>query len=199
MLGEAGWWIDGVLLNNDTATYQERLSLLYAAGTLDRLAAKSQLRILEIGGGYGALASALTTGLPGCEYWICDLPESLLFAGLYLTLTGGPGAQLHGAAPKPRPGINLLPNYFFQRLEGPFDLVINTLSMSEMSDYQVDEYGRAISSLIGTTGQFFEQNQDNRSIGLNYCKDHLDKHFARRTGIRVAFPVCNGAADIWEN
>ena len=85
MLGEVGWWRKGILLNEDTVTYQERLSLLCAANVFKSLPAAP--RIIEIGGGYGALASAITAAFPKAEYWICDLPESLLFAGLYLTLT----------------------------------------------------------------------------------------------------------------
>src|SRR4029077_15993638 len=53
--GEVGWLVDGVIVNQDTAVYWERLAVLYRAGILDRNASsrlKSGSRILEIGAGY---------------------------------------------------------------------------------------------------------------------------------------------------
>jgi putative sugar O-methyltransferase len=143
------------------------------------------LRILEIGGGYGALASALLATFPRCEYCICDLPESLLFSGLYLAMTREDGIalrQVGDANGLMAPRVNLTPNYLFDRLDGHFDLVINTLSMSEMSNHQIEHYARDISKLIGSTGIFFEQNQDNRHMPrLTYSKPILEPHFAKRT------------------
>jgi hypothetical protein len=197
MLGEVGWWIDGILLNDDTATYQERMTLLTLSGFFKRVSHPP--RILEIGGGYGALASALLSALPGCEYWICDLPESLLFSGLYLSLTRNEDIRLHGTAARQSACVNLLPNYLFGRLDRGFDLVINTLSMSEMSEHQIECYAAGISKLLGTSGTFFEQNQDNRQMGLGYCKPSIAKYFAKRMTIKPSFVVHNGVVDLWSN
>ncbi len=197
MLGEVGWWISGVLVNEDTASYQERVTLLHHAGVLDRLPARP--RVLEIGGGYGALAAALLSALPGCEYWICDLPESLLFSGLYLSLVNHRSICLASDDVDKVARINLLPNYFFDRLRRPFDLVINTLSMSEMSEHQISRYATGIARLIVDKGVFFEQNQDNRAIGLGYCKPIVGRHFSNSKTIEAPFPVTNGIADIWSN
>jgi hypothetical protein len=81
-------------------------------------------------------------------------------------------------------------------------LVINTLSMSEMSEHQVRTYAVGISKLIGTHGAFFEWNQDNRhlvrknidrrvngndpmfnstdgaDVTLINCKDYLPEYFS---------------------
>ncbi len=89
ILGECGWWIDSALVNADVVDYQERINLIDNGGLIDRLSDKRP-RILEIGGGYGALCSALTSIFSPSQYVICDLPESLLFSGLYLSLAQVP-------------------------------------------------------------------------------------------------------------
>jgi hypothetical protein len=89
--GEIGHDVRGVIVNHDTVAHQERINLLFESGViawLDRLAAeRGELRILEIGGGYGALASWFRSAFPSCSYTIIDLPECLLFSGLYLSLS----------------------------------------------------------------------------------------------------------------
>ena len=198
MLGEVGWWLYDVLLNSDTVGYQERMTLMYRAGLFDL---PDNPRILEIGGGYGALAYAITEAIPDCEYWICDLPEALLFSGIYLSLTKDQDVHLHldlFVGPSIRPIINLLPNYFAETLEEPFDLVINTLSFAEMSKYQVLKYGALISRLIGKSGKLFEQNHSN-SQSNDTAKFWLAQYFTKRTPIDVEFIVRNGVPDIWSN
>jgi hypothetical protein len=202
MLGEVGWWVDGILVNSDTKAYQERMTLLYQCGVLDYVGRIKRPRILEIGGGYGALARAITKAFTLAEYWICDLPESLLFSGLYLALTETGSTSVMDHTLQPQPGINLMPNYWFPALaesSTSFDLVINTLAMSEMSPHQIEQYARGISKLIGTTGYFFEQNQDNRHMGLSDCKEEVAKHFTSRRRILTSLPIHNGAADLWSN
>lgn len=78
--------------------------------------------------------------------------------------------------------------------------VINTLSMSEMSPHQVECYGEMISQMIGGTGLFFEQNQDNRSVGLIDCKSFLPRYFIRgRTIDPAPFPLSQGKVGLWSN
>jgi len=197
MLGEVGWWINGVLLNEDTAGYQERLSLLAFAQIFAQLPRRP--RILEIGAGYGALATAILSAVPDCEYWICDLPESLLFSGLYLSLTSDDTIQLHSVGKQTSARINLVPNYLFPLLADRFDLVINTLSLSEMSEAQIDCYASGISKLIGETGAFFEQNKDSRYIGWSHCKPIIARYFTKKKRIRPPFWVRHGVADVWRN
>src|SRR6516162_3848256 len=58
--GEVGWNEGGRIVNHDTYAYQERIALLHASGGIDHLqgilATGRAPRVLEIGGGYGALA-----------------------------------------------------------------------------------------------------------------------------------------------
>jgi hypothetical protein len=195
MLGEIGWAADGIVVNHDTYFYQERVNLLQAAGILDQ----KPRRILEIGGGYGALALAIRRVLPRCEYTICDLPEALLFSGLYLTLTESERVYTGGRKWWQKPGVTLFPNYRFAQLTGPFDLVINTLSMSEMSEHQVRTYCEGIKRLIGSDGAFFEQNTDNRP-SMIYAKEIIRDYFSESREITTEnAAMISGRAHIWTN
>src|SRR5262249_44808213 len=88
--GEVGCNLKGVIVNHDTAAYQERLTLMYHLGLFrfleSRIAEQGRVRILEIGGGYGALAYYIKKLVPKAAYTICDLPESLCMSALYLSL-----------------------------------------------------------------------------------------------------------------
>ena len=181
--GERGPVIDGVVVNHDTCVYQERVNLLLPE--FQRLDEMREPVVFEIGGGYGALALAITRALPSVRYVICDLPESLLFSGLYLLLAGF-APQLF-ATDKPieslkSSGFALMPNYLFPGLVADtcrIDLAINTLSMSEMSEHQVRCYARKLSRMLGERGVFFEQNQDNRHLGMINAPDVIAPHFRR--------------------
>lgn len=205
ILGEAGWWINGTLVNVDVVDYQERINLLNLAGLIDRFAGKD-VRVLEIGGGYGALAYSLASILGPSQYVICDLPESLLFSGLYLSIARDDPARLLALDEDPKPlragEICLLPNYLAQTalLGQHFDLVINTLSMSEMSARQVSMYGALISSAIGKSGVFFEQNHDNRHLGLLDCREYLAPLFRNKTVVDLAgMLTTRGTPIVWSN
>lgn len=209
MLGEIGWHLNGVIVNYDTHAYQERLNLLYIAGVFQWLEQLGRPpRILEIGGGYGAVAYALRQSFPGSTYVICDLPESLLFSGLYLFATLEEPLLIEmvdqPVAPAlATPGSVLVPNFLFHRLVedgAQFDLVINTLSMSEMSEHQIDVYCAGIAKLIGKTGVFFEQNKDDRWRGLRFAMQHIAGHFPAHRPIKVSKRRRrNGFPNLWAN
>lgn len=208
MLGQIGWDYDGIIVNHDTEAYQERINYMYESGILTRLkeiiASEGSIRILEIGSGYGALAGTLKKIFPEATYYLCDLPESLMISGTYLSLIDSTTPILvFPNINDSTPSFQIVPNYsFFQLVDDgkPFDLVINTLSMSEMSEKQVRIYGEGISKLIGESGVFFEQNQDNRSIGLNFCKDYLKDYFKFRfTVSSKKITQTQGYVDIWSN
>ncbi|WP_152974261.1 putative sugar O-methyltransferase [Pseudomonas asplenii] len=197
ILGEIGWYVDGVLVNYDTRVYQERMTLLYSSGVLDKLRSLGRpARILEIGGGYGALALALMEAVPDCEYVICDLPESLLFSGIYLSIATQ-NVKMHGGAGNER--LSLLPNYLFDTLSENFDLVINTLSMSEMSEYQVKRYASGIRNQISDHGIFFEQNQNNIVMGLSFAEALLAPEFPARQQMQSRMVLTEGSPNLWAN
>ncbi len=205
MLGEVGWDVDGVIVSHDTCAYQERLGLIWTAGIFDKLERLEHFpRILEIGAGYGALAYALRGLFPNASYMICDLPESLMFSGLYLTgtTTVPPTVVSDPVKFDQRPGVSLVPNYLFEpvaKMRPRFDLVINTLSMSEMSEHQIATYAKEIVKMLAPGAYFFEQNHDNTHSGLPNAKTILEPYFARRFAVQPDFPLSNGQADLWGN
>ena len=169
--GEVGFDIDGRCVNRDVVAYQERLNLLHEGGVLDRLRALPAPRILEIGGGYGGLAHALTRLLPGARYTIVDLPSSLMYSGCYLTIAQDSHAVTLGPAPAgDAPTISLVPNHAAEALRDVrFDLAINTLSFAEMTADVVARYGALIAATLAPDGQLFEQNFERYGPDTHFC------------------------------
>jgi hypothetical protein len=202
MLGEIGHMVDGTLVNSDTNTYQERINLLYRSGLAQRIRETiertGEARICEIGGGYGALCYWFKQAFPNASYTIIDLPESLLFSRLYISLTRPDIPKSFGLADA-KFGVRFLPNYMAEELHESFDLIINTLSMSEMTEYQVRKYAALMTKAwLGTDGVFFEQNQDNRSMGLLCAMELFATEFPHHYPLnREDAGYRNGVPNIW--
>lgn len=203
MLGEIGHVVDDVIVNDDNCNYQERINLLWRSGILgylrDRLDAAGEIRICEIGGGYGALCHWFKQVFPAASYTIIDLPESLLFSNLYMALTR-PDLRLSVGLDRAHCGVRFLPNHMCGQLDEPFDLVINTLSMSEMSVPQVEGYiDLMITRWLRNGGLFFEQNQDNRHLGLQFAQEICARRFPHRRPLYGAETIAyrNGYPNIW--
>lgn len=201
--GESGFRVDGVLVNHDVYVYLERLSLLVKSGIIQRLRAIPNPVILEIGSGYGALAHFIKTLIPGCRYICVDIPESLIFAAIYLT-------RFHGAitvADVEQESSDWLtgntvfvPNYMFHCLVDhsiTVDLAINTLSMSEMTNDQIANYCIGLNSILSDQSIFFEQNQDNRSIGLSFAHDEISKYFRWSKAFDAEHGLTQGKVTLW--
>lgn len=169
--GEIGWIIRGNLVNYDIYSYLEELAIMWENGILDILDSKSKaepLRVLEIGGGYGGLAYYLAEIYPNLEYFIVDIPESLLFSSIYLyTLFSNRNNRVivsssQDFTARGIPGFTFVPNYAIDNLnpEGKFTLIINTSSLTEMSRDQVIHYCTLIERLLAHDGLFYEHNVD---------------------------------------
>jgi putative sugar O-methyltransferase len=206
--GEIGWLIDGAIVNDDAYAYLERLCLMHENGLLDHLRARQEangvLRIVEIGGGFGGLAYYLMK-LFGerVRYGIIDIPESLAFSSIYCgTLYPDLDNRFEqeGPASLPgTPGFSFVPNTITRDMTA--DLVINTLSLSEMSDAQIHDYCKAASAMIGDSGIFFEQNHQTDHQGPGdipplYLKS-LKKCESQILG--ASFPERRGDANFWVN
>jgi len=214
IFGEVGWNMDGRTVNPDLYVYLERMILLHGAGIFDALRKRVSSRpakILEIGGGYGALSYYLRRLVPHSHYIIIDLPESIAFSAIYLsTLFPHEMSSLYHPVRNPscsidRPGFTFVCNHFSESLRqycGEFDLVINTLSLSEMSDSQVDFYAVLARDLLKPDGGiFFEQNHDMRHAGFSFAKPIVEKYFKVREEVRHPLlpngRPTQGRADIW--
>jgi hypothetical protein len=206
-MGEVGWDVDGHVVNWDTVAYQESIAVLYRSGALawleKRAAAGEKITVVEIGSGYGGFAYFLTQLVPGVNYWLCDLPESLPVAAMYLAVTRpeawrGIYPECQGACDAP--GLVGVANYRFEEFSRKVpkaDLVINMLSLSEMPEAQIDYYGRKVSRLIGGHGVFFEQNYDNRSVGFTDAKALLPRHFGASSDLGTS--AKRGHGHLWAN
>lgn len=159
ILGEIGWDVNGSVVNHDTYAYQERLILLHETGMIDWLhrnvQSKGNINILEIGAGYGGLAYQLKRIFPQANYYICDIPESLLFSALYLQIAC-PEYQhtiydgINKSLLRDDSGFKYIPNFMFDDLVSAkikIDLAINTLSFSKMTEKQVRYYGQNCSHI----------------------------------------------------
>lgn len=203
--GESGMIVGNSLVNHDTYVYLERIALLVKYGVIEKLNQKKRPVILEIGCGYGALAYFIKKLVPQCTYICVDLPESLLFAGIYLTryfenylLVEGETKNLD---------INnrefvFLPNYMFHKLvelDVSIDLAINTLSMSEMTAEQIGSYCHGLSAMLAGEGVFFEQNHDNTHVGLMHAREIVKKYFTRHLEMQLENGLTQGGATLWAN
>jgi hypothetical protein len=200
--GETGELRQGIIVNHDTAAYQERVGLIHDTGLLQWLdavsARRGELRILEIGGGYGALAFWFKSAFRNCSYTIIDLPECLLYPALYLSLSLPDQRVSVGRLDEVRFGLRFLPNYMAHAVGEAFDLVINTLSLSEMSELQIRNYAELIAGRwLVDGGLFFEQNQDNRKVGFANAADVLAPYFSHQLIAERPPDLIKGAPHIW--
>lgn len=99
-------------------------------------------RVMEIGGGYGALARIFKSMVPDLAYIIVDLPESLFFAYCFLSLNF-PNAKIKYVTKKSKADLDafdfiLVPVQLCESIRGEeFDVVINTGSLQEMPSVTV--------------------------------------------------------------
>lgn len=210
MFGEIGLDINGVLVHTDVMLCQSRINGMYCSGVLEKIEddinARGQARILEIGAGYGALAYALTRIFKNrLEYIVVDLPSSLWYSAIYLSiLAGGEGCHLLKSDDRPPEHFRnlFIANYLLDRALphlGPIDVAINTMSFPETSAAQVRYYGNAIKQLIGKNGVLFEENAtlhahhvDNKAIFAGIFAYHV--HVSSD-----AVTTKNWCQDIWAN
>ena len=99
-------------------------------------------QVLEIGGGYGALARVFKIMGTPAQYFIIDLPESLFYAQVFLQMNF-PDADIRYLQQDSDPNLQgaeiiLVPVQSCHLLDGlKFDFVINTGSLQEMPDASV--------------------------------------------------------------
>ncbi|KMP12500.1 hypothetical protein UR09_00015 [Candidatus Nitromaritima sp. SCGC AAA799-A02] len=193
VFGEIGWDVQGSPINYDIWVHQERLNLLYETGVINWLRHKAQngepVNILEIGAGYGALIYFLKEIVPQARFYIIDIPETLLFSSIYLSIARQKDQhQIYdGETPIPMAkedvDFKFIPNFLFDDLvksNVKIDLAINTWSFAEIAEVQVDHYASGLETLLGDQGVLFEQNYESPASekGCN-CKEIISKYFVR--------------------
>lgn len=177
----------GKVLNKNTVRYQSCLANLYHLQVLERLNQRSErARILEIGGGYGALAHHLVSVLKHCTYFLVDLPPMLLFSGAYFKLLH-PEARVFVYHPEQTEvfaaalergfadyDLVLLPAYLLDRPQPiwstwpALDLVINMMSFQEMPKEVIDHYlNFAARHLEPEHGLIYSNNIDRHPCNLD--------------------------------
>jgi len=169
-LSEPGYNFDGFIINTKVLRHQHIINIFLREGILKHLQEKSRrVYILEIGAGYGALAYHLSKILENVTYIIIDLPETLLFSSVYLSICA-PEKSIYmydRDYPIALEGnlsdynFILLPNLnsVLKSLEDmKFDLVLNEASLQEMSYKQLEVYLEFISKTLN--GEFYSWNQD---------------------------------------
>lgn len=181
-LGEIGGnFYEQQVLNEDIHAIQALLKDMYDSHMLAAIQSQidqaGTLKVLEIGGGSGGLAYALKSIFPELDYTICDLPECLTLAALYLDF------NMKGQ-------ISLLPNYKINEYVAAnptVGLVISLQTMGLVTSDIVTHYGNIIDSLIGNKGVFYEISSDNSAATLSTgvtgtdAKAIFDPMFAAKT------------------
>ena len=204
IFGEMGTLVDGVLVNHDTNAYQERITCLFEAGVfnfLEKIIERDgSASIIEIGSGYGALALFLKQLFPNISITLLDISESLYFAKCYLKLIRPDLSHIYGAG-KVSFGLNFVPHHQRDQIDCQYDLAINTLSMSEMPETEVAYYSDKIcQNWLKPEGLFFEQNQDNRHLGMVNARDIIGQYFDYGFDISPkSWSLHHGAAHLWSN
>lgn len=146
ILGECGWEINKGIVNRDVLVYQRHITNLYFHGVIQYLQAMENPVILEIGGGYGGFAYFLKKLIPHARYYMVDLPESLVFAAIYLGITMPQYVNVNDFVYNGKKPIEkgqtftFIPSSKINEIEADFDLVVNTGSFGEMTQKQVEGY-----------------------------------------------------------
>lgn len=199
--GEVGHLVEGFCVNPDVASYQERMAILHRTGILERLKRKERPLIVEIGGGYGALAYFIKGVVPDCTYCIIDIPSSLKFSACYLRLvTNDPVHISNGSAVK-RDGSFVMIHTNSAAIEtlSNIDLAINTLSFAEMPSSTVEGYARFLARGLSADGVLFEQNFNNGHLqAQTHCdpQPELAKHLHKVGGVEGEWRW--GTPNLWK-
>lgn len=223
IFGEYGPVCDGVIANYDAWSLQKQISGLYASGItarLDDLASRNgRVTVVDIGSGFGGLGYQLARAFPPGRFRLValDLPDSLLFAAVYLatlwadrpTYIATPEGYLSTATWRVTEKLPdyfaalFAPNYLAERVLNdlrPVDLITNFRSMQEMSDEQVAYYGVLARVSLGDDGLLYEQNDMTRSVDRD-VKAILAKIMPHGGVVEETVPDHRpmGQASVWAN
>ena len=130
--------------------------------------------IIEIGGGFGNMASKIKKTIPNCKYVILDLPEVNSLQKYYLSKEFK-GKKILGITDvKNESSFNnldfdflILPGWMINKFsKNSIDGFINVRSMMEMNYNTIDFYFQEIQKLIKKNGLFACFNRFHKKIGI---------------------------------
>ncbi len=121
---------------------------------IQTLPLKKNLRILEIGAGFGGVAYQLCQILDIKKYTIVDLPESLFLSYFYLRENTKKPCVL-SAYENISNGFEFAKPDQLATIDNQFDLILNTISMGEMDMDMVETYKSLIRNKLDPGGYFF--------------------------------------------
>jgi putative sugar O-methyltransferase len=173
---------------------------------------RPNLRILELGSGYGGMARVFGAYKPDAKFTLIDLPECLFFAYIYLKLHF-PEKQIVYAGSENEISDNvktsdflLVPSVLAENLEGQrYDIFINTQSLGEMDNKTISFWGNLIQTKLRVESVFLcnrflnsceiESNRHNENLGSLFLDDrwcirywHFDPPFYHNPYIVTHFP-----------
>ena len=136
--------------------------------------------IMEIGGGWGALAYILTQHFnDNCLYIILDIPTTMMLSSYALYGYGKNVYVMDGNEPinwdecLEKKGIVFIPPYLLISVPDKYcDVVINTASLAEMP---IDTIKRYLNEVNRITKGFFYSDNHPFHKGGEYLKTHMDK------------------------
>lgn len=127
-----------------------RMRTYYYCRQIERFFGRRFGPVLEIGGGYGALAGEFVDYLETPVYFLVELPDAIPLAYFYLRIHLGRDVQvLHRAGDRVQPGarVVILPPWMLHELDLNMDLAINTMSFQHMNWLNLGFYFREIERL----------------------------------------------------
>jgi putative sugar O-methyltransferase len=123
------------------------------------------LRVLEIGAGYGQVAHQLLQQLDVETYAVCDLPENAFLSAFYLQANWPERSAALVADEDARRDAALVFTVppLLERLEGPWDIVLNSYSFQEMTRESVDSYLAHAGATLAEHGFLYSLNSHGKA------------------------------------
>lgn len=140
-------------------------SLFYLKELIPELNKKENIKILEIGGGYGELCRQILkySELDVLSYHLIDLPKNLLFSEKYLSEIFSKSVNIKSRISDFESSSNnrieikfFLPNELPKDIK--YDLIINTYSLQEMNIETASAYFKYIEKSLDDDGYFYSIN-----------------------------------------
>lgn len=181
-------------------TYHELKELVFP------MIQKKEIKILEIGSGYGELARQVLkySGYNRICYDFIDLPNNLFFCELYLGAVFGlqsldrskflvnPGSRSN----KNKISLNFYDPSETAKLAEKYDLIINTYSFQEMTVSSLNAYVNLIEEKLSQNGLFFSINSPQKWDVKSYSDYNFQKFFSISSYMHRAIPPSGHKATV---